>query len=76
MILFPAIDLKDGQCVRLIKGDMAQAIEKEDDAEYEQQMVVAGDHVLRAEIPEWDQVHAGDLHDVGAARGSGGRHRA
>ena len=25
MILFPAIDLKDGQCVRLIKGDMAQA---------------------------------------------------
>lgn len=25
MILFPAIDLKDGQCVRLIKGDMRQA---------------------------------------------------
>ncbi|HNB25611.1 MAG TPA: HisA/HisF-related TIM barrel protein, partial [Alphaproteobacteria bacterium] len=25
MILFPAIDLKDGQCVRLVKGDMAQA---------------------------------------------------
>ncbi len=25
MILFPAIDLKDGQCVRLYKGDMAQA---------------------------------------------------
>ena len=25
MILFPAIDLKDGQCVRLIKGDMDQA---------------------------------------------------
>lgn len=25
MILFPAIDLKDGQCVRLFKGDMAQA---------------------------------------------------
>ena len=24
MILFPAIDLKGGQCVRLIKGDMAQ----------------------------------------------------
>ena len=22
MILFPAIDLKDGQCVRLIKGDI------------------------------------------------------
>jgi phosphoribosylformimino-5-aminoimidazole carboxamide ribotide isomerase len=25
MILFPAIDLKDGQCVRLEKGDMARA---------------------------------------------------
>ena len=25
MILFPAIDLKGGQCVRLLKGDMRQA---------------------------------------------------
>ena len=25
MILFPAIDLKDGACVRLYKGDMEQA---------------------------------------------------
>ncbi|MBV9064195.1 MAG: 1-(5-phosphoribosyl)-5-((5-phosphoribosylamino)methylideneamino)imidazole-4-carboxamide isomerase, partial [Methylobacteriaceae bacterium] len=25
MILFPAIDLKDGRCVRLVQGDMAQA---------------------------------------------------
>ncbi len=25
MILFPAIDLKDGQCVRLVQGDMARA---------------------------------------------------
>ena len=25
MIVFPAIDLKDGQCVRLIQGDMARA---------------------------------------------------
>lgn len=25
MILFPAIDLKDGQCVRLVRGDMAEA---------------------------------------------------
>ncbi len=25
MILYPAIDLKDGQCVRLVRGDMAQA---------------------------------------------------
>ena len=25
MIFFPAIDLKDGQCVRLYKGEMAKA---------------------------------------------------
>ena len=25
MILYPAIDLKDGQCVRLLRGDMASA---------------------------------------------------
>ena len=25
MILFPAIDLKDGQCVRLVQGDMTRA---------------------------------------------------
>jgi phosphoribosylformimino-5-aminoimidazole carboxamide ribotide isomerase len=25
VILYPAIDLKDGQCVRLVRGDMAQA---------------------------------------------------
>ena len=25
MILFPAVDLKDGQCVRLEQGDMARA---------------------------------------------------
>jgi len=31
MILFPAIDLKDGQCVRLLRGDMAQATVFSDD---------------------------------------------
>jgi phosphoribosylformimino-5-aminoimidazole carboxamide ribotide isomerase len=31
MILFPAIDLKDGKCVRLKKGDMAQATVFNDD---------------------------------------------
>ena len=25
MIFFPAIDLKDGVCVRLVKGDMSQS---------------------------------------------------
>src|SRR4029079_2422671 len=32
MILYPAIDLKDGRCVRLRQGDMAQATVFNDDA--------------------------------------------
>jgi phosphoribosylformimino-5-aminoimidazole carboxamide ribotide isomerase len=31
VILFPAIDLKDGRCVRLVRGDMAQATVFSDD---------------------------------------------
>lgn len=31
MILFPAIDLKEGRCVRLVQGDMAQATVFNDD---------------------------------------------
>ena len=31
MILFPAIDLRDGQCVRLLRGDMGQATVFNDD---------------------------------------------
>jgi len=31
VILFPAIDLKDGRCVRLVRGDMAQATVYNDD---------------------------------------------
>ncbi|TIU86347.1 MAG: 1-(5-phosphoribosyl)-5-((5-phosphoribosylamino)methylideneamino)imidazole-4-carboxamide isomerase, partial [Mesorhizobium sp.] len=31
MILFPAIDLKDGKCVRLTHGDMATATIYNDD---------------------------------------------
>ncbi len=42
MILYPAIDLKDGRCVRLVQGDMAQAKVFNDDpgaqaAEFEAQ---------------------------------------
>ena len=42
MILFPAIDLKDGRCVRLVQGDMDQATIFNDDpsaqaAEFERQ---------------------------------------
>ncbi|MFP6689721.1 MAG: HisA/HisF-related TIM barrel protein, partial [Alphaproteobacteria bacterium] len=31
MILYPAIDLKDGQCVRLVRGEMAHATVFSDD---------------------------------------------
>ena len=31
MILYPAIDLKEGRCVRLVQGDMAQAVVFNDD---------------------------------------------
>ena len=31
MILYPAIDLKEGRCVRLVRGDMAQATVFNDD---------------------------------------------
>ncbi|NQW15463.1 MAG: 1-(5-phosphoribosyl)-5-((5-phosphoribosylamino)methylideneamino)imidazole-4-carboxamide isomerase, partial [Rhodobacter sp.] len=31
MILYPAIDLKDGQCVRLLKGDMDKSTVFNDD---------------------------------------------
>ncbi len=31
MILYPAIDLKDGQCVRLLKGEMSEATVFNDD---------------------------------------------
>ena len=31
MILFPAIDLKDGACVRLVRGEMSQSTTFNDD---------------------------------------------
>jgi phosphoribosylformimino-5-aminoimidazole carboxamide ribotide isomerase len=43
LILFPAIDLKGGQCVRLIKGDMAQAtVFNTDPADQARQFAAAG----------------------------------
>ena len=42
MILFPAIDLKDGQCVRLLRGDMDKATVFNDDAGAQAQAFVAG----------------------------------
>ena len=43
MILFPAIDLKDGKCVRLLRGDMKKATRFNDDpADQARQFVAAG----------------------------------
>ena len=42
MILFPAIDLKDGQCVRLLRGDMDKATVFNDDAGAQAAAFVAG----------------------------------
>ena len=43
MILFPAIDLKDGQCVRLLRGDMAAAtVFNSDPADQARRFVQAG----------------------------------
>ena len=33
MILYPAIDLKDGACVRLVRGEMASATVFNDDVQ-------------------------------------------
>lgn len=46
------------------KRDVLQPVEKENYAGEEQQMVVAGDHVLGAEIGEGQEVRARDLPDV------------
>ena len=43
MILYPAIDLKDGQCVRLVQGEMAQAtVFSDDPAAQAQSFAAAG----------------------------------
>ena len=43
MILYPAIDLKNGQCVRLVRGDMGQAtVFNEDPADQARDFAAAG----------------------------------
>lgn len=59
MILFPAIDLKDGQCVRLYKGDMDKATVFNDDP-------AAQAKAFEAEGAEW--VHLVDLNGAFAGR--------
>ncbi len=59
MILFPAIDLKDGRCVRLIKGDMGQVtVFNDSPADQVRRFVAAG--------AEW--IHVVDLNGAFAGK--------
>jgi phosphoribosylformimino-5-aminoimidazole carboxamide ribotide isomerase len=59
MILFPAIDLKGGQCVRLVKGDMAQAtVFNTDPADQARQFASAGAEWLH--LVDLDGAFAGE----------------
>jgi phosphoribosylformimino-5-aminoimidazole carboxamide ribotide isomerase len=59
VILYPAIDLKDGECVRLVKGDMAQAtVFNADPADQAAKFAAAG--------AEW--LHLVDLNGAFAGR--------
>lgn len=52
MILYPAIDLKDGNCVRLVKGDMAQSTTFNDNP---------ADQAAKFEATGFDHLHVVDL---------------
>ncbi len=59
MILFPAIDLKDGQCVRLKLGDMAEATVFNDDP---------ADQALAFEHQGFEYLHIVDLNGAFAGK--------
>ena len=59
MILYPAIDLKDGQCVRLLRGDMAAATVFSDDP---------AAHAAAFEAAGCQWVHLVDLNGAFAGR--------
>ena len=59
MILFPAIDLKGGQCVRLVHGDMARATIFNDDP---------ADQAARFEAQGFQYLHVVDLAGAVAGR--------
>lgn len=68
MILFPAIDLKGGQCVRLIKGDMAQAtVFNTDPADQAKQFAAAGAQWLH--LVDLDGAFAGQAVNASAVEG-------
>ncbi len=58
MILFPAIDLKDGQCVRLLRGEMSRAtVFSDDPAAQSRRFVAAGCRFLH--VVDLDGAFAG-----------------
>lgn len=59
MILFPAIDLKDGNCVRLYKGEMDKATVFNDDP---------GDQARKFELAGCEWLHLVDLNGAFAGR--------
>ncbi len=60
MLLFPAIDLRDGRCVRLYQGDFAaETIYAEDPAEVARSFAVAGAPWLH--VVDLDAARTGDL---------------
>lgn len=61
--------MADGE-QRHIDADMLHTVEEEDHPEQEQDVVIAGDHVLCPQVDIGQQVDAGDLGDV--ARVAGG----
>jgi phosphoribosylformimino-5-aminoimidazole carboxamide ribotide isomerase len=65
MILFPAIDLKDGRAVRLLRGDMAAAtVFNEDPAAQAMEFVAAGAEWLH--LVDLDGAFAGEPRNAGA----------
>ena len=68
MILFPAIDLKGGQCVRLVKGDMAQAtVFNDNPADQARQFAAAGADWLH--LVDLDGAFAGEAVNAAAVEG-------
>ncbi|MSO73183.1 MAG: 1-(5-phosphoribosyl)-5-[(5-phosphoribosylamino)methylideneamino]imidazole-4-carboxamide isomerase [Rhodospirillaceae bacterium] len=67
MILYPAIDLKDGRCVRLVRGDMAQATAFNDSpADQARQFAAAGCQWIH--VVDLDGAFAGKAVNAAAVR--------
>lgn len=67
MILFPAIDLKGGRCVRLLRGDMdAATVFNDDPADQARRFAAAGCRWLH--VVDLDGAFAGDARNAAAVR--------